>query len=169
MLMLRGLDRYVQGLATGVGWISLSMGLLLTFAPEKGATLLGWGERPRLARAVGVIDLIIGPGLLLGRDRRSQWMLARAFLNAVIALIYAGVLATDRPRQNRAIGGAILMSALTVTDYSLSRRLREDSWDSPIRADTFTHWSSTHFSKDTPGPNWFFSSWLNLCFHSPSS
>ena len=96
----------------------------MTFAPEKGAALLGWGEHPRLARAVGVIDLIVGPGLLLGRDRRSQWMLARAFLNAVIALIYAGVLATELPRKNRAIGGAGLMSALTVTDYLLSRRLR---------------------------------------------
>lgn len=124
-MVLRELDRHMQGLATGVGWISLGIGLLLTFAPEKGDALLGWGERPHLARAIGVVDLIVGPGLLLDRNRRSQWMLARAILNAVIALIYVGVLTTDLPRQNRAIGGAGLMSALTVTDYSLSRRLRD--------------------------------------------
>ena len=83
-------------LATGVGWVSLGL---------------------------GAVDLILGAGLLRGR-RRSRWMLARAILNAVLCLIYARVMAEGRPRRGGPAAGAGLMAALTLFDYSLSRRLR---------------------------------------------
>ena len=60
----------------------------------------------------------------LVRDR-AQWMLARAALNAAIALIYARALTTGTPRRGRAVGGVVEMSALTLTDYLLARRLRD--------------------------------------------
>ncbi len=69
------------------------------------------------------MDLILGAGLQQGR--RARWMLARALLNAIIGLIYARVLAEGQPRRRRPAAGAGLMAALTVFDYSLSRRLRE--------------------------------------------
>jgi len=47
----------------------LGMGLALIFAPDRTAALLGWGSRVRLARVVGVADLVVGPALLLGRRR----------------------------------------------------------------------------------------------------
>ena len=77
----------------------------------------------RLARAVGVADLIVGPTLLLGRDR-ARWMLARALLNAALSGVFAWSLTTGTPRRGRALGGMVGMSALTVTDYLLARRLR---------------------------------------------
>ena len=79
--------------------------------------------REGLARLVGGIDLILGAGLLRGR-RRARWMLARALLNAILCLIYGRVLAEGHPRR-RPLAGAGLMAALTLFDYSLSRRLRE--------------------------------------------
>ncbi|MDQ3922431.1 MAG: hypothetical protein M3309_00585, partial [Actinomycetota bacterium] len=60
----------------------------------------------------------------LGR-RRSEWMGARALLNAVMAFIYALVLAKGTPERGRVIGGLGLMSALTANDYLLSLRLRD--------------------------------------------
>ncbi len=50
-------------------------------------------------------------------------MLARTLLNAMIGLIYARVLVEGAPRP-RARAWAGLMAALTLFDYSLSRRLR---------------------------------------------
>ena len=52
-------------------------------------------------------------------------MLARALLNAIIGLVYARVLAEGRPDRGRPAAGAGMMAALTLFDYSLSRRLRE--------------------------------------------
>ena len=113
----------LQTLASGIGCISLGIGLALSLAPLKSAAFLGWGNRKALARVVGVSDLIVGAGLLLDR-RRSRWMLARALLNAVLAASYARVLGDEAPRRSHAQGGLIAMILLTVFDYSLWRRLR---------------------------------------------
>ena len=120
-------DGRVQELTTAVGWVSLMMGLALTLAPRRSAALLGLlgrDERVGLARAVGVADLVIGPALLFSRYR-ARWMLARAILNAVIALIYARALKDRTPRRKRAVGGVVGMTVLTLTDYLLARRVSD--------------------------------------------
>ena len=123
-MVLRKVDVHKHELAAGVGLVSLGIGLALSFAPNRTAALLGWGERVRLARAIGAADLVVGLGLLLSR-RRSEWMVARALLNAVMAFIYAWVLAKGTPERGRVIGGLGLMSGLTANDYLLSLRLRD--------------------------------------------
>ena len=123
-MVLRNVDVQKHELAAGVGLVSLGIGLALSFAPDRTAALIGWGERVRLARVIGAADLVVGLGLLLGR-RRSEWMVARALLNAVMASIYAWVLAKGTPERGRVIGGLGLMSALTANDYLLSLRLRD--------------------------------------------
>jgi hypothetical protein len=110
-----------QRLATGVGWVSLVLGVAMTLDPRGSANLLGWADREGHSRLVGAADLVLGAGLLLGR-RRAGWLLARALLNAAICLVYLRVLTQGRARAGGA--GAGLMAALTVFDYSLSRRLR---------------------------------------------
>ncbi len=124
-VMLEKVDRHVQKLAAGVGWISLAIGLFLTSAPSRSAESLGWGDRERLALIVGLSDLVVGPGLLLDRDHRQQWMRVRALLSAAITLSYAWVLAGPSPRQKRASSMLGLMIGVTATDYLLSRRLRD--------------------------------------------
>lgn len=119
----RKLDERARGLAAVVGWVSLGMGLALTLAPRSSATALGWGDRARLARVAGVADLIIGPALLLDR-RRAPWMLYRTLLNAALSGVYAWTLVNGTPRRDRALGGMVGMSVLTVTDGFLARRLR---------------------------------------------
>ena len=121
----RKIDRRARILAAGVGWVSLGIGLALTLAPRGTSELLGWGDRPALARAVGAADLVVGPALLLGRER-GRWMEARALLNAAIAVAYARALASGAtPRKGRALGGVVGMTVLTFTDHSLARRLRK--------------------------------------------
>jgi hypothetical protein len=121
---LEKFDLQAQELATFVGWVSLEMGISLSLAPRRSARLLGWGERTRLAATMGVADLVIGPAILLGRTH-ARWLLVRATLNAVIALVYARVLMGGTPQRGRAVAGVVGMSILTFTDYSLARRLRD--------------------------------------------
>ena len=123
-MVLRKVDVHKHELAAGVGLVSLGIGLALSFAPERTAALIGWGERVSLAQLIGATDLVVGLGLLLGR-RRSEWMAARALLNAVMAFIYAWVLAKGTPERGRVIGGLGLMSGLTANDFLLSLRLRD--------------------------------------------
>lgn len=111
-------------LVLAIGWISVGFGLALTLVPSTSVAFLGWGSRERLARFIGVADLIVGAGLLLDR-RRSRWMLARAVLNAALAAVYAGALSEGTPRRTRARVGLLAMFCLTVFDYSLARLLRK--------------------------------------------
>ena len=113
-----------RNLVLAIGWISLGFGLPLTLAPTRSAASLGWGDRSGLACVLGIVDLIVGAGLLLGR-RRSRWMLARAVLNAALAAVYARALSEGTPRPDRARGGLAAMICLTVFDYSLARLLRK--------------------------------------------
>ncbi len=123
--VLRKIDERAQTLAAGVGWVSLGMGLALTLAPRGSAAQLGWGNRAALARVIGAADLIVGPALLLGRNR-ERWMTARALLSAVITVAYARALASGTtPRKGRAVGGVVGMSVLTLMDHFLARQLRK--------------------------------------------
>jgi len=104
--------------------VSLGLGIALTLNPRRSADVLGWTDREGLTRLVGTLDLILGAGLLMGH-RRARWMLARTLLNAAIGLVYARVLAEGHPRRGRTGAGVGLMAALTLFDYSLSRRFRD--------------------------------------------
>ncbi|MER7078297.1 hypothetical protein SAMN02982929_05767 [Saccharopolyspora kobensis] len=71
----------VERLADVVGPVTLGMGVGLAAAPEKVGGALGLDRR--FARSVGIIDLALAPGLLLGRPK-WPWMAARAGLNLVL-------------------------------------------------------------------------------------
>ncbi|MEU4472936.1 hypothetical protein [Micromonospora sp. NPDC023888] len=101
--------------------MTLGFGVALTARPRRTAAALGLGERPVLAGAVGLADLVVGSGVLCGRPR-WPWMAARAALNLVLAGCYAAE--ANRPDGNgRARAGAIAMASLTVVDATLTLAL----------------------------------------------
>ena len=120
--MPRGTGDRSEPLAVGVGWVSLGFGFALTLAPRRSAAFLGWENREWLSRGIGAADLLVGAGLLSGRDP-ARWMAARAFLNAVLALGYAGILKAGTPQPGRAKNWLGLTAALAAFDFALSRRL----------------------------------------------
>ena len=115
------MDDRAKGFAACV--VSLGLGALLTFAPRRGATLVGWEKHPRVARAFGVADLAVGVGLLLDR-RRSRWMFLRAFLDAAVAGVYALTLAEGGAQRTRSAVMTGLMSVLAIVVCLTARRLR---------------------------------------------
>ena len=124
-MVLPKADVRAHGRAVFVGWVSLAAGTPLMLVPDKSAELMGWEEQGRLARLVGAADLMVGVGLLSSRAQRWRWMLARAILNALIALICVGALGRGTSRRGRTVGIAAAMSGLVVIDYRLARRLRD--------------------------------------------
>jgi hypothetical protein len=116
------MDDYAKGSVACV--VSLGLGTILTFAPRRGVALVGWESYPRLARAFGAADLLVGTGLLLNR-RRSRWMFLRAYLDAAVAVVYALILAEGGARRTRSIGMMGLMSVLAVLVYLTAWRLRD--------------------------------------------
>ncbi|MGC4748531.1 hypothetical protein ACLQ28_23195 [Micromonospora sp. DT201] len=113
--------RRADELANVVGFVTLGFGVLLTAMPRRSAAALGLGDRPVLAGAVGLTDLVVGSGVLRGRPR-WPWMAARAALNLALTGCYAAE--ANRPGGNRrARTGAIAMASLTVVDATLALAL----------------------------------------------
>lgn len=106
-----------------IGVVTTGVGIALLVAPRRLAVAAGVGDRPTFARAVGVADLALVPGLLRGRPR-WPWMFARAAANLPIAAAY-------RSEINRTGGTAlarkamITMVGLSVVDTATAIALRK--------------------------------------------
>jgi hypothetical protein len=109
-------------LARGIGWLSVVVGLRLVAAPASGTRGFGMGARPTLGRIMGVRDLIVGAGLLRGKDTRT-WLMARGINDAAdAAIILAGAASGAFPRDRAPVGFAVATS-LSVVSLLLARRL----------------------------------------------
>jgi hypothetical protein len=97
--------------AVGAGVATLFIGAGLALAPGRVGPVLGLVE-PTGARAVGVADLALVPGLIAGRPR-WPWMAARAGLNIAI-VAYAHKL--HRQGAPRAGAAARALLGITVVD-----------------------------------------------------
>jgi len=110
------------------GVVTVAIGAALALWPARTAAALGLGSRRGQARAIGLADLALGPGLLLGRPR-WPWMAARAALNLVIARQYRAQLGISQLRRTSA--GATAMSVLTVVDAAVAVRLAGSAAPAP--------------------------------------
>ncbi len=99
--------------ARTVGLGTLAIGTALLLAPEAAGPVLALND-PRGARAVGLLDLALAPGLLAG-EPRWPWLAARAMANLAIAA-YALQAAEGHNRVRRARGVALALAAATVGD-----------------------------------------------------
>jgi hypothetical protein len=111
---LKAMDRATAERSTrNVGIITLFIGLALVLAPSKAGRLLQTGDHPAALRLIGASDLVLVPGLLVGR-RRLRWLTARAGLNLVIAAYCLWIV-----RREKAVGakvGAVAMVVATLAD-----------------------------------------------------
>lgn len=107
---------------TFVGIVTLVAGTALTARPAQTGRLLRMGDHPSIARAIGLSDLALVPGLLAGRAK-WPWMAARAALNLVIAVHYRRVAAEPGgPAGANAVAAALV--GLTVIDGGAAIALR---------------------------------------------
>ncbi|MBA2637753.1 MAG: hypothetical protein H0U79_05975 [Solirubrobacterales bacterium] len=101
-----------------MGVATLVIGTSLLVAPERAGRLRALDRRA--ARAFGLADLALVPGLLAGR-RLGTWMAAGGALNLVMASYYLVVVRrTDR---RGAHIGICVMAALTAADGPVAATL----------------------------------------------
>lgn len=97
------------------GMITLATGVGLTLAPDRVGRLVGIDE-PRTARLIGTGDLVLAPGLVIGKPR-WPWMAARTAANLPMAAIFL-----SSPHRSARVTGVALL-ALTVSDVRTARSL----------------------------------------------
>ena len=105
-----------------VGVVTLAAGTALAISPRLLTGRLGLDGQDLAVRAIGVSDLVLVPGLLLGRPR-WPWMIGRAALNLAIAAYLLGV-APQSSSPQLAKGGAGVLVGLTAVDGATGLALR---------------------------------------------
>jgi hypothetical protein len=103
-----------------IGVITLALGVALLAAPSRLGRAAHLGDRPALARTIGVMDLVLVPGLLRGRPR-WPWMVARAAFNVPVAAAFR----TEARRTGHpaARAGFVTMLGLSTMDLLTALRL----------------------------------------------
>ena len=111
-----------HGLARGLGWVSLGVGLAAIAAPVPLMKALGLSDHPNLGRFLGVRDIVLGAGILRGQNTAS-WVQARGIADALdVALIIGGTV-TGGFRRDRAPISLASGAGFSVLSFWLARRL----------------------------------------------
>lgn len=112
-----------ERVATGVGLLTAAIGVALLAAPEAVGGR-AWLTDPRVARAVGAVDLALAPGLIAGRPR-SPWMAARVAANLGTAALFGRIArGSDAPVGPAVVAGALLV--VSAVDVAVVRALRDE-------------------------------------------
>jgi hypothetical protein len=113
-----------QRLAQTLGWVSIGGGLAVEVTPRPLMKALGLGDRPKLARLLGVRELVIGTGLLRGHNTVA-WCRARGIADALdMTLIVVGAV-SGVVRRDRAPIGVASGVGFSALSFWLARRLEQ--------------------------------------------
>jgi hypothetical protein len=111
-----------DGLARTLGWVSIGVGLAAVAAPGPLMSALGLGDRPNMGRLLGVRDLVLGAGLLLGQNT-AAWCRARGVADALDVALIVGGAAAGAFRRDRAPIGVASGAGFSALSFWLARRL----------------------------------------------
>jgi uncharacterized membrane protein len=117
-------EPHVDGLARGLGWLSVGMGLAQIIAPRAVCRLAGLPRAPTFMRLMGVRELACGLGIITQRNP-APWLKARIAGDAIdlVCLAAATPISTSRGARLGAAFGAI--AGVTVLDVYCSDELSE--------------------------------------------
>lgn len=108
-------NRSARGLAQGLGWFSIGLGLAEVLAPRTLARFLGMEQHAGLIRAYGVREIAAGVGIL-SQDDPTPWMWGRVGGDALDLATLATGLRGDNPRQENVTGAFIAVMGVTLLD-----------------------------------------------------
>ena len=114
-----------HGLVRALGWVSIGVGLAAVAAPGPLMKALGLGDRPNLGRFLGVRDLVLGTGLLLGGQSTAGWCRVRGIADALDVALILGGAATGAFRRDRALIGVASGAGFSALSFWLARRLEQ--------------------------------------------
>lgn len=117
-------DPATRGLAQGLGWFSIGLGLTEVACCDAIARWLGMPRAAPVIRAYGVRELLQGVGILGSRDP-TPWIAARVAGDALdIATVLPG-LEGHNPRKDNVVIALAALAGVTVVDVICARNLAE--------------------------------------------
>jgi uncharacterized membrane protein len=115
-------DPHVDGIARGLGWFSIGLGLAQILAPRAMCRLAGLPPAPTLARLCGIRELACGIGIITQRNP-APWLKARVAGDAMdLAALAVGAPFTES-RGGRVGAAAAVVAGVTALDIYCSREL----------------------------------------------
>ena len=117
-----------EGLATGLGWFSLALGIAQIAAPGGVARMIGVRDTSRsraMMRMIGVRELASGVGLL-SQSRTSDWALARAAGDVMDLTLLGSALGSEGGRRGRTAAATAAVLGVTALDLFAGKEIRED-------------------------------------------
>lgn len=118
-------DHSQRGLAQGLGWFSVGLGLAQVLAPREFARFIGVRDDARnctLLRLVGLRELACGAGLFSGR-RPAGWAWARAAGDMMDLALLGSALASGAPRRDRVTAATAAVVGAAAADLYGAVRL----------------------------------------------
>jgi len=110
------------GLAQGLGWFSIGLGMAEFFAPQMITRALGLDGRETLVRMQGLREMANGAGLLAS-DNKAPWLWGRVGGDALDLASLSLGMEEDNPKRDNAILAAVLVGGVTVLDFYAAQRL----------------------------------------------
>lgn len=118
-----------EGLATGLGWFSLALGIAQIAAPGGVARMIGvrdTGRSRAMMRMIGVRELASGVGLL-SQSRTSDWALARAAGDVMDLTLLGSAFGSERGRRGRTAAAAAAVLGVAALDLVAGKELRDEA------------------------------------------
>lgn len=115
-----------RGLASGLGWFSLGLGLAEVAAPGPVAQLIGVPDdedNRTLLRAAGLREISSGIGIL-SQPQRAGWMWARVGGDVMDLALLGAALTSPRARRGRVAAATAAVLGVTLLDLLSGQRLR---------------------------------------------
>ncbi len=116
-----------QSLVAGLGWFSISLGLMELFAPRRVAASLGIERRSGLLQTYGLREIMAGLGILVS-SRPTAWLWARAAGDVLdMATVAPQLSSGDRNVQKASGFAAIAIAAVAALDVYCAVKLAQQS------------------------------------------
>jgi hypothetical protein len=111
-----------RGLAKGLGWFSIGLGVAELFAPRWMARVTGLEGRERLVQAYGAREIATGVGIL-GSDNPAPWVWGRVGGDA-LDLATLGTGAGTSGRRLNATLALAAVAGVTMLDFAVARAVQ---------------------------------------------
>ncbi len=111
------------GLARGLGWFSLGLGLFEVIAPRRLADFFSLEDQEGLIRTYGVREILNGCGVWAAKNP-TPWVWGRVGGDLLDLATLATGLSDDNPERGRVLFGLAGLTGVTLVDLVVAERLR---------------------------------------------
>ena len=115
-------QKRATGLAQGLGWFSIGLGMAEFFAPQMITRYLGLEGRETLVRMYGLREMAAGAGLL-SADNKAPWLWGRVGGDALDLATLSLGMGEDNPQRDNAILATVMVGGVTALDFYCAQRL----------------------------------------------